>query len=52
MIFDCPICKKPNPLRVLDIHSEEAGRLCLLCELEGVCLDCQKKKHSELWPEN
>jgi hypothetical protein len=46
-VFRCPLCQKENFLQAIDIA--EAGKLCMLCELENVCLACQKKKHPELW---
>ena len=41
----CPICKREKVFEVLDIASAEADNLCLLCEAEAICLDCQKTKH-------
>ena len=39
------MCKQVKPLRALAAPSEEADNLCLLCEAEAICPDCQKIKH-------
>ena len=43
--WSCPVCGKGNPPQAIDANSKEAARLCLLCEVENVCLACQKVKH-------
>lgn len=48
-MFKCPVCVKDKPFQAIDEHSEEAAKLCLLCEAESVCLPCQKKQHPQLW---